>query len=90
MEIARKTNLIPSLYSFFNKRPVHFISEIYGFADKVEFCVESFCTKCNRPASLTQRTFKDIPSKLNEPLLILDGEEGWNYYPVCSEHFVEG
>jgi thymidine kinase len=83
-----KKIFIPSVHAFFNKKPVHFISEIYGHVDKAEFCVESTCVKCNRPASLTQRTFNGIPSEYNEPLLVLDGEKNWDYFPVCSDHFI--
>jgi thymidine kinase len=84
-----KSIFIPSIHAFFNKKPVHFVSEIYGHADRVEFCVESTCSKCQRPASLTQRTYTGQPSKYNEPLLVLDGEKGWEYFPVCADHFEE-
>lgn len=81
---------IPSLHAFFNKKPVHFISEIYKDATKIEFCVESTCAQCNKPASLIQRTLNGVPSKFDEPLLVLDGEKGWDYSPVCPDHFVQG
>lgn len=80
---------IPSLHAFFNKKPVHFISEIYKYATKIEFCVESTCARCKKPASLIQRTLNGVPSKFNEPLLVLDGETGWDYSPVCPDHFVQ-
>lgn len=86
---AGKQIYIPSIHAFFNRRPVHFVSELYGDADRVEFCTEATCTKCKKPASLTQRTFNGVPSKYDEPLLVLDGEKGWEYFPVCPDHFVE-
>lgn len=84
-----KKVIIPSIHAFFNKKPVHFVSEVFKYADRVEFCVESSCSKCHRPASLTQRMHNGVPSRCDEPLLVLDGEKGWEYFPVCAEHFRE-
>lgn len=84
-----KKVFIPSIHAFFNKRPVHFVSDMYRYADRVEFCVESTCSKCQKPASLTQRMHNGQPSNPNEPLLVLDGEKGWEYFPVCADHFRE-
>lgn len=83
-----KSIFIPSIHAFFNKTPVYFVSRLYGDADNVEFCTEATCNMCGKPASLTQRTFNNVPSKSDEPLLVLDGEEGWNYFPACVDHFV--
>jgi len=79
---------IPSIHAFFNRRPVQFVSRIYGDADRIEFCTEATCNVCNQPASLTQRTFNGVPSKYDEPLLIVDGKKGWDYFPVCADHFI--
>jgi len=86
---AGKQIYIPSIHAFFNRRPVQFVSRLYGDADRVEFCTEATCNICKKPASLTQRTFNGMPSKYDEPLLVLDGSPSWNYFPVCADHFLE-